>query len=251
MHLARPLFTGLLLDGHREERVGEANPPRAQRDHLCVNRRLEIDRLTKRRLEQLGRRVRAHRRDEQRVSDTFGQHAKALGEKLAEILGDRKCAVELDAPAAVLERSGDVEGEERIPAGHLVKPPQRRPRERHAQARAEQLVQRTQAQRADADPGDSVRQRALQLERRTPAAVAASRHQHTDGLHAKAPHSEPDQVRRRRIEPLHVVDREHDRAPSRKRPERVEERERDRPSIRRRLRLVGKQQGDLERRPLG
>jgi hypothetical protein len=203
-----------------------------------------------RRLEQPGRGLGAHGRDQQGLPHRLGQRAQPVGEQRLEVAGDRQGAAVLELPAVLPQRAPDLERVERVAAGGLVQLPQRRPGERRAEAAAEQLVQRAQAERAETEPVHVPGERPFQLERRPSAPVAPSRHQQADRLVPEPLRREPDQVRRRRVEPLDVVERERHGVLPREHPQRGQEREGDRPAFRRALGLVGEQHGDLERRAL-
>ncbi len=81
------------------------------------------------------------------------------------------------------------------------------------EARLQEPAQRIDPDRTDVDP--LVRQsgeRAVEPRRRIRAILDAPGEQEQDGVANKTPDGESDSLRRRRVEPLDVVDSDHDRA---------------------------------------
>jgi hypothetical protein len=137
--------------------------------------------------------------------------------------------------AALLER------EQRVAQRGLGDPQQKRARHAQPEPLGQQPPDHRRVERADRQPrrvdGD--------LERR--AAAGPPRQQVPHGRVPEPARRERERLGRRRIEPLHVVDRHHHRAGG---AERVEHAERDRVRGRRRVPGRGAQQRHLERRPL-
>ena len=124
------------------------------------------------------------------------------------------------------ERAADLQREERVAAGGLRNSHKRWPGGCRAEACSEQVVQRSQRERADLDPDDrppSSPSGGSALVRR------AEQEPHPRGQPAR---SELESPRRSPVEPLHVVDRDHERRAARERREQRDERASDRARIR-------------------
>jgi hypothetical protein len=107
-----------------------------------------------------------------------------------------------------------------------------------------------QAQRAERDAGQPfLRERSLELERRRHVPCAADGGKHADRLVPQAAKGNLEHARRRRVEPLDVVERDHDRASLGKRPQDGEQREPDRVRIGSLLFWLDQQERDFERTP--
>jgi hypothetical protein len=145
-----------------------------------------------------------------------------------------------------LERTRELEGEECVPTRLLVDAASHRTRERHAEPLAEQALNRTEAQRADVDPLEIARA----VEHHRWGRVAALRQQHPDPLSARAPQREREGGAARAVEPLDVVDRNHERRLACEPPEKLEDADGDRPRIERSTLGVLEQESHGERPPL-
>ena len=130
-------------------------------------------------------------------------------------------------------RSGDLrelEREHRIAAGRLLHAREQWPRNAQAESRPDQMVERADAQRADANLVQALVEGVAELER--VAAVAALRREDPDGSVAQASGREGKDPLRRGIEPLDVVDREQHLRASGERAQAGEERSRQGDAIR-------------------
>jgi len=107
--------------------------------------------VTGHRLEQVQRRVRAHRRGQERFPDVRRQHAHSLVDQIPKVVRNGKGAAEVDTSALALERPSDLERVERVSTRRLMDLPQQRPAECLSEHRAKQLEQRPQAERAHRD----------------------------------------------------------------------------------------------------
>jgi hypothetical protein len=143
-------------------------------------------------------------------------------------------------------RGGELEREERVPTRRLLEPDQRRPRQARVEARAEQLVERADAQAADLDRREPGLRHAAPKPRRR---LATHRQQRRDRLVGESRQRKAKGRERRGIEPLDVVDGEAELPPAGEESQRREERRRDRPLVDVQLRLA-EQQRRLERAPL-
>ena len=110
-----------------------------------------------------------------------------------------------------VESTRQLEGEERISARPLVDAEQRLTRERPAEPVAQQLMERTDAERPHPQLPDALRTERL-LEHRRLRAPSTSRRasNRSTRLRGEPAHRERERVRRRVVEPLDIVDREHE-----------------------------------------
>ena len=105
-------------------------------------------------------------------------------------------------------RFGQLEREERIPAGRLPEPEQRRPREGHVEPPVEQLAQGADAYSDDLERRQPPRARSAGASR---ADRAAHRQEHGERLSPRRENAKPERCERSRVEPLEVVDCKADR----------------------------------------
>ena len=135
------------------------------------------------------------------LANVLRQRREPCGDKPAERRGNREVS-------GLLERARELERVERIPARPLVKLQQRVPAKRDAEALAEQTVRRPHAQRAERQPPQTLlRKRTLEPERNRLRAVAAARDENRGRRSRQPAKRKPEHGRRRRIEPLRIVDR--------------------------------------------
>ena len=105
------------------------------------------------------------------------------------------------------ERAGELERVERVPAGGLVETEERGPGEDPPEPELERPVQRTGAERSDEEALETVVDRLLEAGRRRTDPDATGEQQ-ADPCLGQPPQSEGERVRRRRVQPLDVVDRD-------------------------------------------
>ena len=230
--------------------MDETDPVAANRDHAGLERGIELALSARHRLEQRQRRVRAHRSGQQGLPHPRRQRGHSLVDKRLEVVQHGKGAAGLDSPALALERPSDLERVERVTARSLVKLPQQRPIGRVSKHRAKELEQRTQAERAHGQRLAPSRQRLCERRPFPTRSSAPDRKQEPHGLGTQPTRRELDEMGRRRVEPLHVVDRDRDRAVARNQTQCVQETERERALIRYRRDAVREEQRHLERRAL-
>ena len=137
-----------------------------------------------------------------------GKGAEPLAHELLERLRDRKRLERVDVG---VEHACQLEREERVPARALVDAEQRLPREGSVEPVEQEAVQGADAERPDRQPPD-----ALLLERlfelgRAWAFPEPPRQQHEHAVGLDPSQREREHGRRGRIEPLDIVDREHER----------------------------------------
>jgi hypothetical protein len=158
-------------------------------------------------------------------------------------------------PAAGLERAGagelarDLERVERVPGAGGHDAHEHGPREDETELALEDVVQRRDAERVERDlRPQRCRRRALEGLRTL--ALDPDRHEHCDGELLQPADGEREGLRGRGVEPLRVVDGDHDRAGPREFAEHREHAGRDRASVEAAAADVRPEQGDVERAPL-
>ena len=178
------------------------------------------------------------------------QPAQPLRDQLAHVVGNRK-RLAGRRHAVAQQRGGELEREERVAGGRAVNREQRGAAEGRAQPRLDQLVQGAGAERADADALDARHaERAVETQRQGAAARRAQRDQESDRAALEPASGELQNARGRAVEPLDVVDGDHER---RRRGEPVEhgdDRRRDRALAGERIRRRRSEERDLEGVPL-
>ena len=176
-------------------------------------------------VDERGARIRGRGDDEQRVAHALGQESDPVRQQFAEVVRNgQRLARSMGLPAAKQSR-GKLECEEWVSAGRPLQLGQGRAQERGAESITQQTVERVARQRAERDLvyGERPEQR-----RRLAGLVAAESDDHADGLVGESSERELEDAGGRSVEPLEVVDREHERVPARERSNRCEEGERDR-----------------------
>ena len=134
--------------------------------------------------------------------------------------GNREVVAGRERSASALQRGCKLEREERVAARGLPESDQRRPRKRRVEAGAQQLVGRAEAQPGDFDRSPSVLGYGAAKPLRH---VAADRQQGGDRLTVQAGERVTKRRKRRRVQPLDVVDREADRTVAGEPTQRFEE----------------------------
>jgi hypothetical protein len=189
-----------------------------------------------------------HRRhDGQRGAGRRRQGFDPADHQLAQVVRDRQLITGGRLPARAGQHTGDLQGVEGISFARALDVTQRRPGQRQPGPDPDQVVQGAQAQPAEPDPDQPVRrQRPIEPPRHDDTMIIAERGQHTDRFVGQPSHDVLDDRRRGLVEPLRVVDRDHDRCGPRDRPDELEHADPDRSVVRHQLIAVGPQQRDLE-----
>jgi hypothetical protein len=143
---------------------------------------------------------------EQRRARPGRERAHALGGERLQAFRNRESPA-VASTAALIEEPGDLQRVQRVPGRRLCDPDERRARKRPPQAPGDDPVQRGDRERPELEP--------LQAPRMSDAVEhvrvrRAQREERPDRLVRQPPERELDRSRRRRVEPLDVVDREHD-----------------------------------------
>ena len=156
------------------------------------------------------RRAPGRRHDQERRSARLRKLGEPRVDELLERLGQAERPGWIAAPAVGTERAGQCEREERVSARGFVEAKERRPREASAELPLQDSVESACAERADAHAGGAALvERALQLGNCDALAEPASE-EDADVLLGQPPQRKGESARRRRIQPLHIVDRDED-----------------------------------------
>jgi hypothetical protein len=176
------------------------------------------------RLGQAHRRVRERRNDSRDLDPGSAEAIEALVNELLQVRGKGQLLARTYPTAASPERARELEGEERISARRFPDTQERRSGNGSAGARSQQLVQRTDAERAQLDgPEPSLQDTATEPE----GHLVARGQDDGDRLCLEAGESEPEHRQRRCVEPLDVIDREQEPVADGELPQDAEEGERD------------------------
>ena len=226
----------------REQRMSEPDHAVRALDHVGSDRRSERLLVDSGRLHELERRRAGHSHDEQRLPRLLRQRAQSLADEVLERVGYRQRLRGIERRSHV-ERPRQLEREEGIAARCIVQPQQGRTWESESEPVTDETLDRADAERPDGQSLDHSGKRRLERRRR----LAAAGEEDPDRLAVEPPQREREHIRRRRIEPLDVVDREQQRAAGGQRDERVVHPDRERARICRDVPLGIEQQRRLER----
>jgi hypothetical protein len=177
-------------------------------------------------------RMRQRRRCRQHVLGRSGKRDDPPGHKLQQPLRKRRRPPYSKHSPLPVERPANLQREERIATRDGVHPPQRRQRKDHAQAAAQQAMHLLQLQW----PNDHAPERLEALDGSRHGLPHPARQQHAHALLSQAPADERQHRGRGRIQPLHVVDREQQRAHDAERPRRRQHGHRHHALVQRRAR---------------
>ena len=147
------------------------------------------------------------------------------------------------------ERASELQCVERIPARRRVHAHERRPRQVQGQPLREQPVDRAERERFEREPVVTPRRRGRGRAAPAPASSAQGR-EDADRLAVQSPEHEAEDLRRARVHPLHVVERDEQRPLLGEHAHGRDERDARDTRIRGRPVGLAQEQCDLERAPL-
>ena len=160
------------------------------------------------RLDRGPRRARESKAREHSLPGSCRKHRQPLGHELAEAARDRQLSG--GAGHLAVEGAEDLEREERVPAGRSQEPGKRRPGQGDAETFPDELVKGAEAEGLNLETRDFLLRAELpEPERRL--CPLASGHEQPNALVLQAPDRIRDDSRRRRVQPLDVVDCNQDR----------------------------------------
>ena len=187
------------------------------------------------------RRTRQRSSGQDRLSRGRGKRRDPRRHQLLHRFRNRQRVVNVAIPCSARKRARDLQREERIATRSSDQANEQPTRKRHTEPIPNQVIQRRNRQRPRDNPLQAIlRQRTAEGKRQVGPSLHASR-QHQPRLWRETAGCELKYARRRRIEPLRIVDRNHQRPLGGKRSEHPDERRCDRLRIRRRLRLYAHQ----------
>ena len=115
--------TGIGVDHRGEQRMGEANRIRGELDHLALeggSQKTVRAVPPEGELEKLDGGMRESGNGEERSARVLGQQHDPSANEVVQVVGDRKRLSGLQCLPTPLERTDDLEGEQRVPLGGLV-----------------------------------------------------------------------------------------------------------------------------------
>ena len=194
----------------------EANGGVVELDHSFVGAGLECRddplAISVRGRDQIDRRSSERCYLKQDIEGLAGQPGEAAAEQVLQGLGHRQGSAGDRARVRAYELAPQLQREEGIARRRLLHPGELGARQVEAESLLEQPMHRGQTERADRDPLEpSVRERALELERLRELRGLSQGREETDRLVVQASKRDLDRTRRRRVEPLHVVEGDKDR----------------------------------------
>jgi hypothetical protein len=191
--IAPPTEISAGLRRRREQRMREANAFPVELDRLALESRTQplpvISR--KRCMNGLDRRIGGEGRDQERLTRLDWEPRKPIGDDILQRPRTGKRIAGIDVSALVRHGAANLDCEERIAAGGLSDPPERRSQESKPKPRVDHLVERAEAERADPNSGDLlIRKCAGETEWRALVTLGATRKQKFDPLARQAPDKE-------------------------------------------------------------
>ena len=141
---------------------------------------------------------------------------------------DREPLAGLQVQRSRLHGAPELQREERVPARELVDLEEHRAGRDPAEPALQDALDGADAERAEHEVVEAIaRERAIEVERGGRRARGPLRDQQGDRLIGQSPHGEAEHRRARPVEPLHVVDRHHERRRAGERAQRRQRGERD------------------------
>ncbi len=177
------------------------------------------------------RRRRERRRRRARRADIGCEARDAIADDIGQRGRNGKRYSRPGLDLALLQHAPELERVERISSYGLVDAAQQRARERDADPRAQETVEGPDRERANRETADALRRYAIETEWSARLSGHALGKQERDRLHVNAPERELEQQRRRRVEPLDVIDRDEHRSRARQLAECAEESNSHRPRL--------------------
>ena len=190
--------------------------------------------------------IRAEGDSEQQPPDWGGQPSYARTEQVLDRIRHGQVLAGA-GQVAFRERAPEFEREQRVAERRVDQAPKQMTREAETEPLVQKLPYPAQAQRTHLEALDA-RRPDRPLERRR--STGALGEQEADGGRLEPWRRELQHFERRRVEPLHVVDRDQERPAIGQRAQDVEKTERDRPQLGWPTGRLGAQDRDLERSPL-
>lgn len=202
--------------------MGEPDPSVAHGGHLRPGGLVQGGTAgTRHGVHQLDGRLRHPRRRGEGTTRLGRQRAEAGIDERLERHGQPFARLELQR--ARLERAPELQGEERVAARQLVQAPHHRTRREEPEPVLDQPLDGAEAQGRQAETLEL--ERAVQLQRHRLAAAGAPGHDHADRNVVQPPGREAEHQFGGSVQPLHVVDREYERALGCEPPEHAEQAE--------------------------
>jgi len=197
------------------------------------------------------RRVGNRRYGKKRSASLGREDGHAIGYEVFQRSRDGKRLAGRDRPSFPLERTPELQGEERVSTRGSVHADERGTGKREGEPLVQKTVERAEAQRPQAKLLEALGgERSLHRERRRSGLPCPPGEQDADRKVLQAPDREAENARRRRIEPLNVVDGEDEGAARRQQAKSAREREPDGALVWRERDHLLEEERDLERAPL-
>ena len=241
---------GRLVRARREQRMREEDMGSVELDDACLERRPETGPAIDPRglLGDRDRRVGVGRCGQQEVAALGREGEQPVVHEVVERLWHRERLPRLDRDTFPPKRADDLERVERVAAGRAVNLDEQRARKRDPEIALHDPVERRGIERADRELGEPPRRkRPAELRGEQALERGAAREEHADELVPQPPGRVHQRARRRGVEPLGVVHRDHEGTVGREPAERVEHRHADGVRIGHRALVVAEQESARER----
>ncbi len=193
--------------------MGEGDALAVELDHLRLDSRpkMRVGVGVQRGIEQRHRRLSERGCMDKHLVRLLRQGREALLDERAQRWRHWEFLVETGDAAASFQRAGELERVKRVASGDLAQPRQRRPRKRHPKAQPDQCVKSSEAQWRDLlSVHPLVRERGGQRRGTTFGLCRPHREKQGNGQLVEPTRSEGKGGRRWRVDPLRIIDRDHD-----------------------------------------
>ena len=202
-----------LVGARREQRMGEPDAVVLELDDVGGDRRSEaaIRRDSRRLFDQADRGLGQRRRGAQELSRLHRKLQQPTVHQLAQRIRNRQAGSRLDpCGARAAKTADDLERVERVTSGRFVHFGEQRAGDRDPELLLHDPVQRVEVERPDLDVVERAAERSPQIRYEPRFGQGSLREQDSDVLVAQAPYRIGERAPRSGVEPLHVVDRDHD-----------------------------------------
>ena len=232
--------------------MGEADVLPGDLDHTCADGVAEILNLEvlKRGAKRAKRRVSERRDREQRRLRAGAHPLQPMRDRLGERGRDAQSAPILGASARELELAAECQDVQGVTTRDLLDPLQHPPRDLRLKHRRKQPLRCPQVNALQLDDLDPSHKPFVRLRPQRPVTAGSPRQQQADPLLANAPQRKRQHPGRGAVQPLLIVDRDHNRRFSREISQHAEKSARQRIQTLRRLGQVAEKQRRAQRPPL-
>lgn len=198
----------LRVDRRGEQGVGESDDPVIDDHRTCVYGQIDLLSRVVERMKQSWRRVVGGSGKGEELPNTRRKPCESRPEQFLKRLGQGQWSE--PAPVDPAELSRELECEERIPTRRSVHSGKKRPRDAHVKPLSDEVYERAGTQTVQVEVIETI---CLECLRKTEQirTIASQRCQNTHRQVAESARGKGKDPQRRRVEPLHIIDRDQNR----------------------------------------